>query len=155
VLKLLRTADRVAIAHARLLATYGLTSSQYNILRVLRGTGRLPILEIASRLVTAVPGITGLIDRLEAKSLVRRERCDADRRVVYVAILPDALALLGRLDEPVDALNRRLMGPLSSSELDRLIVLLDQVRRGLAESSDRPPEGPEPAADRTKPRPPP
>ena len=69
----LRTSDQLQIRFTRLFRQYGLTPSQYNILRILRGDGRpLPILEIANRTVTVVPGITGLIDRLEQAQFVRR-----------------------------------------------------------------------------------
>ena len=86
-LNLLRTSDQLQIRFTRLFRQYGITPSQYNILRILRGDGQpLPILEIANRTVTVVPGITGLIDRLEQAQFVRRQRCDQDRRVVYVAL---------------------------------------------------------------------
>src|SRR5688572_30165368 len=94
-LNLLRTADQLQIRFARLFRRFGLTPQQYNILRILRGEGRpLPILEIASRMITVVPGITGLIDRLETAGLVCRKRCDEDRRVVYVCISEKAVNLL-------------------------------------------------------------
>src|ERR1041384_5206022 len=83
----LRTSDQLQIRFARLLREHSLTSSQYNVLRILRGEGApLPILEIASRTITVVPGITGLIDRLEHAGFVNRLRCEKDRRVIYVAL---------------------------------------------------------------------
>src|SRR4051812_13343264 len=83
-LSLVRTSDRLVIRFGRLFRDYGLTPSQYNILRILRGEGApLPILEIASRTLTVVPGITGLIDRLERAGYVERRRCEEDRRVIY------------------------------------------------------------------------
>src|SRR6478609_6023720 len=91
-LNIARTADRFGICFARLFREYGLTPSQYNVLRILRGEGRpLPILEIADRMIAAVPGITGLVDRLERLGLVARERSTEDRRVIYVAISPAGL----------------------------------------------------------------
>src|SRR3954464_11764686 len=93
-LSLLRTSDQVQIQFTRLFREYGLTSSQYNVLRILRGEGKpLPILEVAGRTVTVVPGITGLVDRLEQAGWVRRERCPDDRRVIFVAITEAASAL--------------------------------------------------------------
>src|SRR5882762_10696671 len=81
-LSVVRTSDQLQIRFARLLREYGLTPSQYNILRILRGEGQpLPILEIASRTITVVPGITGLIDRLEKAGFVNRVPCEKDRRV--------------------------------------------------------------------------
>src|SRR4051794_10715474 len=87
VLNLFRTNDQIQIRFSRLLEEHGLTSSQYNILRILRGEGKpLPSLEIAGRMITRVPAITGLIDRLEAKGLVTRQRSAEDRRIVFVAL---------------------------------------------------------------------
>src|SRR3954468_5438761 len=86
-LSIARTADRLGIRYARLFREYGLTPSQYNVLRILRGEGKpLPILEVADRMLAAVPGITGLIDRLERMGLVARDRSTEDRRVVLVGL---------------------------------------------------------------------
>jgi len=132
-LALLRTTDQVQIHFIRLLREHGLTPSQYNILRILRGESKpLPILEIASRTVTVVPGITGLIDRLEQAGFVSRVRCSKDRRVIYVALTDTGAAVLADLDEPVNKLHRRLLGHLSRHELSELIRLLDKIREPLA-----------------------
>ena len=129
-LNVVRTSDQLQIRCARLLREHGLTPSQYNVLRILRGEGKpLPILEIADRMIAAVPGITGLIDRLEAISLVARDRSTEDRRVVNVAITPKALDLLAKLDQPVGALHKRLVGHLSQAELKDLIRLLEKARQ--------------------------
>src|SRR5262245_29150921 len=89
VLNLLRTGDWLDNRLNRLFREHGLTSSQYNVLRILRGEGGpLPSLEIAERMIQVVPAITGLIDRLEKQQLVERRRCADDRRVVYVEITP-------------------------------------------------------------------
>jgi DNA-binding MarR family transcriptional regulator len=136
-LSLVRTNDQFGIRFSRLFREYGLTPSQYNVLRILRGEGGpLPCLEIADRLIAVVPGITGLIDRLEGLGLVTRERSTEDRRVVYVTITPKALDLLARLDEPVKALHRRLLGHLTAAELADLIRLLEKARRPLAEEAE-------------------
>src|SRR5436190_5701413 len=107
-LNILRTADQLQIRFARLFRKFGLTPQQYNVLRVLRGEGRaLPILEIAARMITVVPGITGLVDRLECAGLVERKRCDHDRRVIYVAIAPRAVETLAETDEPLSKLHQQ------------------------------------------------
>jgi MarR family transcriptional regulator, 2-MHQ and catechol-resistance regulon repressor len=135
-LNIARTADRFGICFARLFREHGLTPSQYNVLRILRGEGRpLPILEVADRLIAAVPGITGLIDRLEALALVSRERSTEDRRVVFVAITPKGLDLLAKLDGPEAALHRRLIGHLSPAELRELIRLLEKARQPLDDAA--------------------
>jgi DNA-binding MarR family transcriptional regulator len=135
VLNVARTADRFGLRFARLFREYGLTPSQYNVLRILRGEGQpLPILEVADRMLAAVPGITGLIDRLEGMGLLARRRCTEDRRVVFVEITPEALDLLGRLDEPVAALHKRLIGHLSPAELRELSRLTEKARQSLDEA---------------------
>ncbi|HWG45984.1 MAG TPA: MarR family transcriptional regulator [Gemmataceae bacterium] len=129
-LNVVRTSDQLQIRFARLLREHGLTPSQYNILRILRGEGKpLPILEIASRTITVVPGITGLIDRLEQAGFVNRLRCDKDRRVIYVALTDHAIKTLTDLDEPLLALHCKLLGHLSPCELKDLIRLLEKLRQ--------------------------
>jgi len=137
-LSVVRTSDQLQIRFARLLREYGLTSpTQYNILRILRGEGKpLPILEIASRTITVVPGITGLIDRLERAGFVRRLRCEKDRRVIYVALTDHATTTLADIDEPLLALHRKVLGHLSQTELKELIRLLEKVRERLHEAED-------------------
>ncbi len=135
ILNLLRTNDRFQLSLARLFREHGLTSSQYNVLRILRGEGRpLPILEIADRLITVVPGITGLIDRLEALGMVTRERSTDDRRVVFVNITDKAITLLAELDEPLEMLHKRLIGHLAPEELRTLIRLLEKARAPLPQT---------------------
>src|SRR5262245_36076413 len=129
-LNILRTADQLQIRFARLFRKFGLTPQQYNVLRILRGEGRaMPILEIAARMITVVPGITGLIDRLEAASLVERKRCDQDRRVIYVAIYPRALASLAEIGTPVGQLHKHTLGHLTAEELTSLSRLLEKARQ--------------------------
>ena len=131
-LNLLRTSDQLQICFARLFREHGLTSSQYNVLRILRGEGQpLPILEIAQRTITVVPGITGLIDRLEEAGFVRRERCENDRRVVYVALSDKAVRNLARIDRPLAGLHQRVMSKLTQAELAALNATLEKLRATL------------------------
>ena len=128
-LNLLRTNDQFQNQFGRLFREYGLTSSQYNVLRILRGEAKaMPCLEIADRMIQVVPAITGLIDRLEKQQLVSRERCTEDRRVVYIEITKKALTLLKQMDEPVNDLHRRLIGHLTRTELKELSRLLVKAR---------------------------
>jgi DNA-binding MarR family transcriptional regulator len=128
-LNVLRTADQLQIRFSRLFRRFGLTPQQYNVLRILRGEGRpLPILEIASRMITVVPGITGLVDRLELAGLVERKRCDHDRRVIYVAITAHALGLLAAIDEPLNDLHKQTLGHMAPDELTTLSRLLEKAR---------------------------
>ncbi len=129
-LNIVRTSDQLQLRFARLLREFGLSSpTQYNILRILRGEGKpLPILEIASRTITVVPGITGLIDRLEQAGFVSRLRCEKDRRVIYVMLTDHGAKTLADLDEPLLALHRDLMGHLSRGDLKDLVRLLEKLR---------------------------
>jgi DNA-binding MarR family transcriptional regulator len=128
-LNIVRTNDQLQIRFTRLFRGYGLTGSQYNILRILRGEGKpLPILEIADRTITVVPGITGLIDRLEQAGFVCRQRSEHDRRVIYAELTEKGRTTLGELDQPLLALHKKLMGHLSASELQTLSGLLEKVR---------------------------
>lgn len=129
ILNILRTSDQYHNRFGRLFREYGLTSSQYNVLRILRGEGKaLPSLEIAERMVQVVPAITGLIDRLEKQELVKRNRCKEDRRVVYVELTARAVKLLEKLDGPDLELHRELVGHLTRKELKELSRLLVKAR---------------------------
>ncbi|MBI1248993.1 MarR family transcriptional regulator [bacterium] len=129
ILNILKTSDLFHNRMGRLFREYGLTSSQYNVLRILRGEGKpMPSLEIASRMIQVVPAITGLIDRLEKQELVSRVRCDKDRRVVYVAATQKALDILAEIDEPLVDAHKKLIGHLNQDELKQLIGLLEKSR---------------------------
>jgi DNA-binding MarR family transcriptional regulator len=132
VLAILRTADELNRRFGRVVAAEGLTSQQYNVLRILRGAepDGLPTLTIAERMIERTPGITGLIDRLGEKGLVRRERCPRDRRRVLCHITARGLEVLGRLDEPVGASDDMVLDVMSERDAERLIVTLDKVRIG-------------------------
>tara|TARA_R110002072_G_scaffold284587_1_gene449054 strand:- start:94207 stop:94686 length:480 start_codon:yes stop_codon:yes gene_type:complete len=134
VLNILRTNDQFQNRFGRLFRQYGLTSSQYNVLRILRGEGKpMPCLEIGSRMIQVVPAMTGLIDRLEKLELVRRERCTEDRRIVYTELTEKAATLLDEMDEPVTELEKALMGQLTRKELKELSRLLEKARQSLSD----------------------
>ena len=127
---LLRTTDQLRRRFARVLEGSGITMQQYNVLRILRGAGEagLPTLEIAERMIEETPGITRLIDRLEEKGLVRRERQHSDRRQVYCYSTPASMKLLAELDEVVNSADEEVFNGLSKKEVQELIRLLDKVR---------------------------
>ncbi len=106
-----------------------LSVSQYNVLRILRGShpARLPSSEIGTRMVARDPDVTRLVDRLSKRGLVARERSATDRRVVEVGITADGLALLKQLDPHVDRLPSALVGPLGKAKLTALRDLLDEL----------------------------
>lgn len=130
---LLRTADLVRRSVAAVVEARGITAQQYNVLRILRGAGErgLPTLEIAERMIEQTPGITRLIDRLEAKKLVSRERCPTDRRQVFCRITKTGLALVNALDEPIRLSEEKALADLKANELKSLVNLLDRTRDSL------------------------
>lgn len=135
-LNILRTNDQFENRIGKLFRKYGLTASQYNVLRILRGEGKpLPSLEIADRMLQVVPAITGLIDRLEKQSLVVRKRCSKDRRVVYVEVTDKALKILEQVDAPLAQLHHELIGHLTRKELKELSRLLEKARQSVEKNS--------------------
>ena len=127
-----RTAAVLMHAFADSLKVYDITPTQYNVLRILRGAGQEGLCrnEIRDRLVSQVPDVTRLLDRLEESGLVERERAEADRRLVTTRITRDGLALLKRLDGPVAQSHKRQLGHLSATQLRTLIALLASAREG-------------------------
>jgi len=130
---LMKTADLVHRQTARILDPEGITVQQYNVLRILRGAGEegLPTLEITTRMIEQTPGITRLIDRLEAKRLVSRERCPTDRRQVTCRISEKGIDLLRRLDPVIDRSDDARLPLLTAKERQQLVTLLDRGRAGL------------------------
>ena len=130
VLALLRTADQVRRRIARRIEPHGITMQQYNVLRILRGAGPegIPTLAIGERLIEETPGMTRLLDRLEAKSLVRRERCPEDRRQVTCRITPAGRKLLTQLDPVVNATGAEVLGGATEPDVAALIPILDRIR---------------------------
>src|SRR5712691_1941661 len=129
-LSLQRTADQLQWHASELLKPYGISPTQYNALRILRGAreqGR-SCSEIAERMINRDPDITRLIDRLERRGLVVRSREGRDRRVITTRITPAGLELLESLDGPIEDFNRKLLGPLGEQRLRTLIQLLDAAR---------------------------
>ena len=129
-LALLRTADDSKRYISRVLDSAGVTLQQYNVLRILRGAGKLGLCrhEVRDRMVTPVPDVTRLLDRLEDKGLVARERDGIDRRLVTARITEDGLTLLEKLDRPLARTTKHLLGHMTEQELTRLGSLLVTAR---------------------------
>jgi DNA-binding MarR family transcriptional regulator len=130
VVSVLRTADFLRRRMAAALEPFGITVQQFNVLRILRGGGSdgLPTLEVGARMVEEAPGITRLMDRLESKGLVRRQRCPKDRRQHLCWITQRGLDLLAGLDEPIVRHSESALEGLSKREQAGLVRLLDRVR---------------------------
>ena len=130
VVGLLRTTDLVRRRLAAVVEPRGITLQQYNVLRILRGAGDegLPTLEVAARMIEETPGITRLLDRLEAKALIRRQRCPKDRRQHLCWITAQGRALTDGLDAPMGRANEEALRELAGPDRVKLVRLLDGVR---------------------------
>ena len=131
-LALLRTADALQSSMESKLKEFGLTGTQYNALRILRGAGPdgLPCSEIGERMITHDPDITRLLDRLEKRGFVERMRDKADRRVVCGKITAAGQKLLREMDAPVERHGQEMLRHVRQPELQKLIDLLGVVRSG-------------------------
>ena len=130
-LDLLRTADVLTRGADWVLKTEDLSLTQYNILRILRGSPQgLPSGEIASRMITRDPDVTRLLDRMEKRGLVSRFRESRDRRLVLARITPQGLKLVNRLDTPVQKIHRKQLGHMGKDRLQALAELLAAARSG-------------------------
>src|SRR3984885_16355452 len=132
---LLQTADTLSQEAEQLLKAAGLTGAQYNVLRILRGAEPegLPCSTIADRMISHDPDMTRLLDRMDKRALITRQRQKDDRRVVKTRITPEGLELLKGLDEPVRECHKRQFQHLPAARLKTLAELLDQVLRRKAE----------------------
>ena len=128
-LDLLRTTDILSRRPAQVLKAEDLSTTQYNVLRILRGAPEgLTCGEVANRMITRDPDITRLFDRLEKRGLISRCRETKDRRMVLTRITPEGLALLARLDRPVQEAHRNQLGHLGRERLRALAELLIACR---------------------------
>ncbi|HEX7706893.1 MAG TPA: MarR family transcriptional regulator [Thermoanaerobaculia bacterium] len=130
VLSLMRTADQISLPMTEVLREANLSHSQYNVLRILRGSSGegLACGEISERMVRRDPDLTRLLDRLEARGLVIRSRGTSDRRVVHAAISEPGLRLLEELDQIVDTTIERTLSHMPKQRLKALCELLEEAR---------------------------
>ncbi len=128
-LEIVRTADSLSRRAAFVLKSEDLSATQYNVLRILRGSPEgLPCGEIGRRLITREPDITRLLDRMERRDLISRCRETADRRTVMTRITKTGLDTVNRMDEPVLAIHRKQLGHLGREKLLELSALLREAR---------------------------
>lgn len=130
-LALLRTADVLQSQVEAKLKEFGLTGTQYNALRILRGAGKqgLPCSEIGERMITRDPDITRLLNRLEKRRLTSRVQDRRDRRVFHGKITAAGLKLLGEIDAPLERFLREQLRHVGQEKLQHLIDLLELVRK--------------------------
>src|SRR5580704_4421966 len=129
-ISLQKTADSLGIEAEQLFKPHGLTGTQYNVLRILRGAepGGLPCRAIGERMISHDPDMTRLLDRMEKRNLITRQRQKDDRRVVKTHITKEGLALLKPLDIPVRERHKQQFQHLSQSRLKALAQLLAELR---------------------------
>lgn len=129
-ISLQRTADTLMRGLTETLKPAGLSATQYNVLRILRGAGKrgLACSEIAERLITRDPDITRLLDRLNGRRLIRRSREKKDRRVITTRITEEGLKLLEQLDAPIAELHQQQLEHLGKQRVGSLLGLLQQAR---------------------------
>ncbi|HWY09029.1 MAG TPA: MarR family transcriptional regulator [Candidatus Acidoferrales bacterium] len=126
---LLRASDSLAAQGDQLMKANGLTSAQYNVLRILRGAGPegLPCNTIADRMISRDPDMTRLLDRMEKRALISRERQKEDRRVVKARVSDEGLKLLKKMDAPIRELHKSQFAHMTSAHLKTLMDLLTEV----------------------------
>jgi len=129
-LNLWRTYDRLKAIEEEVFTRYMLTPQQYNALRLLRGVhpGTMQTLELGTRLVSRAPDMTRLLDKLEERQLIARNRRSDNRRVVDVGITDTGIELLVTMQDEVIDCHHRQLGHLSQDELEELIRLLHRAR---------------------------
>ena len=134
-LNIVRTADVLMQTLAGVLKPHLLSATQYNVLRILRGAGSdgASCKDIGSRLVARDPDITRLMDRLEQRGLVTRDRAKEDRRVVTHRLAQAGLDLVNELDHPIETLHRTNLGHMKATKLRELVGLLEDLRAGIQE----------------------
>jgi DNA-binding MarR family transcriptional regulator len=135
-LNLLRTSDCLHRAFQRSTREWGVTSTQYNVLRILRGAHPqgLTCSAIGDRMITAEPDITRLLARMKVLKLIKQQRDKHDRRVVWTQISAAGLELLDKMDAEIIKMPQELLGHLSHKELDELIRLLELARKNFSDT---------------------
>lgn len=136
-ISLQKTADALGLEAMQLLKPHGLTGTQYNVLRILRGSepSGLACSAIGERMISHDPDMTRLLDRMEKRGLITRARQSDDRRVVKTRITAAGLRLLKSLDQPVRELHTRQFSHMPAARLKSLAELLEEVRAHHARES--------------------
>jgi len=129
-LNIVRTAEVIGKASASFLRDYDLSPTQYNVLRILRGAepAGATCSQISERMINHDPDITRLLDRLESRGFIARDRSKEDRRVVVTRITTPGLELVSRIDRPLQAFHKAHVGKLDQPALISLITQLEQIR---------------------------
>ena len=133
-LAIMRTSDLLENRLARLLRDHGLTLSQYNVLRILRGEGKpMPCLEVAERMIQVAPAITRVVEQLLKLDLISKTQSSEDRRVFTIELNSAAKRRLKKLDTPILDLHKALLSNVSKTDMKGLIQVLESVRSGISD----------------------
>jgi DNA-binding MarR family transcriptional regulator len=132
---LLSAADRLSLQAEQLIKEYSLTLTQYNVLRILRGAepDGLPCMGIGERMISHDPDMTRLLDRMEKRELIRRERQTDDRRVIKTRVTAQGLDILKKLDAPVLGLHKSQFRNIGATRLKDLVATLEDIFRSAPE----------------------
>ncbi|MEM8734727.1 MAG: MarR family transcriptional regulator [Planctomycetota bacterium] len=131
-LALMRTTDLLENRIARLFREYGLTLTQYNVLRILRGEGKpMPCLEVAERMIQVAPAITRVVDQLLKLKLITKTQSSTDRRIFEIELTTAAAKLLKKMDQPVLDLHASLLSSTKKSDLRMMISTLEVIRNSV------------------------
>ncbi len=132
---IVKAADSLGQEAEQLIKAHDLTGAQYNVLRILRGAAPEGLLcrGISDRMISRDPDITRLLDRMEKRELITRERQTADRRVIMTRITPTGLALLKKLDQPVKELHKEQFKHINIARMKALAEMMEElIRRQIA-----------------------
>jgi DNA-binding MarR family transcriptional regulator len=126
----MRSADILGSQAEQVVKTAGLTAAQYNVLRILRGARPygLACREIGERMISRDPDITRLLDRMEKRGLITRQRQSDDRRVVKTCVTARGLQILKTLDQPVRELHKRQFQSMDKRTLSGLAATLEALQ---------------------------
>jgi len=135
-LNLMRTSDCLQRAFQQKIRGFGLTSTQYNVLRILRGAqpDGLTCAAIGARMIAMEPDITRLLARLKRLKLIRQHRDRHDRRVVWTQISDAGLDLLHAMDPVIQRIPAELLGHISGAALTEMTRLLELARRSCGDT---------------------
>ena len=123
------TASWLNVKHNAFIKKFGLSSEQFTVLRILRGNGGwMTMNDVKSRMIHGTPNMTRLTDKLIAKNLIERNRCQEDRRIVHVQILKEGMTLLEDIDEKSDKKKQFINPDFSEEDGKKLSELLDKLR---------------------------
>jgi len=140
IVSLIKTTDMILAVEETRFREYNITPTQYNVLRILRGAGEagLPVMEIGNRMLSRVPDVTRLLDRMEKNGFVERQRGRADRRSVIARLTDQGLATVNALDPVVHEIEARVFANITPEEIDALCGVLEKLRENCFDDPNAP-----------------